>query len=128
LSRRGVASAAARAAAARSFAASFAHLGSDVDETFSRFFDEDVPHHGSLLAFALSPRLDGGRAQPDRCPLCRFPTRTLLAEPDGLPAKVTEEIVSDFPEWTPVAGICGQCAELYRARPLARQSKAALPR
>jgi hypothetical protein len=62
-----------------------------------------------------------------RCPLCRFPTYAPEPNPEQLAAEVVARIVADFADWQPRHGLCGQCAELYRARPLSAGAAESLP-
>ncbi len=76
-----------------------------------------------LVALALDPEAGFGlrpaaRASTGRCPLCGFPTAELEPRPELLPVEVVDEIASEFPSWRAEQGICPQCADLYRARPM----------
>lgn len=116
------------------FMRTFSMCGPSGQEAFLRFFESSSQTHRDLIAFAEDP---DGRIEPcgaaaaspgtQRCPLCHFPgpnsaTATNLAD------WVVEEIAVDFPHWRPEHGLCGQCADLYRAREISRCAAAALPR
>jgi hypothetical protein len=78
---------------------------------------------------ALSPT--EGPCQPGHgghCPLCQFPTYTFEPQPDRLSTSVIAHIQQDFPAWRPAHGVCPQCAELYRARPLSTGAVQQLPK
>ncbi|MBI3028232.1 MAG: hypothetical protein HYY64_01810 [Candidatus Rokubacteria bacterium] len=111
LSRLGWAPAGVRAERLGEFKRSFPTLGERAEVEFERFFNATWLRHAELVAFAADPPGGGGC-----CPLCRFPTHAFEPEPDLLPPAVKERIRSDFPEWEPAAGLCLQCADLYRAR------------
>jgi hypothetical protein len=130
LARRGVAAGDAVADARRAFTAAFPMLGPAVDESFQRFFDGEIRTHAEWAAFAAAPcgEEEGVSLLPGgRCTLCRFPTYSPEPEPRSLPPSVITRIVSDFPNWRPAAGLCRQCADLYRAELLSRQALAELP-
>ncbi len=130
LVRRAVAPAGARESAQLAFAAAFPMLGAATDTAFARFFDGFALTHAELLAFATAPRLQqaGGAFPPGgRCPLCRFPTYAPEPAPEQLPGAVIERIVGDFPDWHATDGLCSQCADLYRARPLSASAAQVLP-
>jgi hypothetical protein len=130
LVRRGVAGPEATDGAQRTFAAAFPMLHETIDESFRRFFAGEVHTHAEWAAFATAPcgverhapLVPGGR-----CPLCRFPTHAPEPAPHSLPADVIAGIVADFPSWSLSAGLCRQCADLYRAEVLSRQALADLP-
>ena len=114
----------ARAARLREFTGVFASLGEEAGTCFERIFSGPRPRHPELVALAADPEAGFGLRPPGhagggRCPLCGFPTADLEPRPDLLPARVVEEIVSEFPSWGPQGGICPQCADLYRARTVA---------
>ncbi len=111
LSRLGRAPAGCRAERLDEFRRSFPTLGDRAEAAFERFFSAASLRHAELVAFALDP--GSGRGC---CPLCRFPTHAFEPRPDELPSAVRQRIGSDFPEWKPAAGLCLQCADLYRAR------------
>jgi hypothetical protein len=129
LARRGIVDESAIAAARRTFEAAFPMLGAACPESFQRFFDGRIRAHAAWSAFATAPHgpRSASLAPGGRCPLCRFPSYAPEAEPESLPASVVALIVSDFPTWTPGAGLCRQCADLYRAAVLSRQALAELP-
>lgn len=113
LSRLGRAPASARIDRWRDFIRAFPELGEGAEAAFARFWDGPRPAHADLLAFAAG-EADGTR-RPE-CPLCRLPARDFEPEPETLPEAVATAIAGDFPWWTPDAGLCRRCAELYRAR------------
>jgi hypothetical protein len=130
LERRGLAREDAVDAARRAFAAAFPMLRETLDESFRRFFVGEVHTHAQWAAFATAPRGadDGVTLVPGgRCPLCRFPTHAPEAAPQSLSPEVVARIVADFPTWSISAGLCRQCADLYRAEALSRQALAELP-
>ena len=129
--RRGVATEDAVADARRAFADAFPMLGPAVGERFQRFVDGEIRTHAEWAAFAAMPRGECEAASlvpGGRCPLCRFPTYSHEPEPRSLPRTVVKRIISDFPSWNPAAGLCRQCADLYRAELLSMQAAAELPR
>jgi hypothetical protein len=123
LARLGWAPAEVRADRLGEFKRAFPMLGARAEAAFDRFFGAAFRSHAELVAFVVDP---GGllaepssSAQPDgRCPLCRFPTHAFEPEPGRLPRAVREEVRRDFPGWDPAAGLCLQCADLYRSRSL----------
>lgn len=130
LARRGVADDALIARAQRGFAAAFPMLGETAAAAFKRFFTADTPAHAALVAFAVAPRGVGAGEQlipGGRCPLCGFPTHAPEVEPEHLPADLIARISTAFPAWRPDHGLCRQCADLYRARPMSLAAAAALP-
>ncbi|MBI1815171.1 MAG: hypothetical protein HYR72_09350 [Deltaproteobacteria bacterium] len=131
LHRRGVASPDAKAVAHRGFVAAFPGLGdAEADETFEHFFDSTTCSHADLVAFALTPHARGaarGLVAGGRCPLCRFSTYTPEPAPEDLPNEVVACIAQDFADWQPTDGLCRQCADLYRARPMSIAAAERLP-
>lgn len=131
LVRRGVATDDAVADARRAFAAAFPMLGPAVDETFQGLVDGEIRTHAEWAAFAVAPRGEheaGSLVPGGRCPLCHFSTYSPEPEPRSLPHTVVKRIISDFPSWNPAAGLCRQCADLYRAEILSLRAAAELPR
>lgn len=123
LARLGWAPAGIRAERLGEFRRTFPMLGDLTETAFERFFDGAALRHPDLVAFAIAPEsmLDGsssGSSPGGRCALCRFPTHTFEPRPDTLPSAVGDRIRADFPEWDPAAGLCLQCADLYRASAL----------
>ena len=123
LSRLGWASAGVRAARLNEFRQAFPMLGELTEPVFDRFFSAPSLCHADLVVFAVNP--DCSPAGPSRgsypgahCPLCRFPTYVFEPKPDRLPPAAREAIRHDFSEWDPSAGLCLQCADLYRSRSL----------
>lgn len=99
----------------------FSMLGDQTDQIFGRLFDNHLPTHADLVAFACNPRAAAGHAIPrlhpgSRCPLCGFPTHRFEPEPERLGAEVVAAITQDFPTWEPCLSLCMQCADLYRSR------------
>jgi hypothetical protein len=130
LVRRGHAGEELRRAVYAGFSAAFPMHGDSVDAAFMRFFTADHPTHRELAACGADARASAGSrglAPGARCPLCRCPT--YAAEPDAaaLPRAVIEQIRADFPTWEPAAGLCRQCADLYRARPRSVAAAHSLP-
>jgi hypothetical protein len=130
LARRGLATEHGADEARNAFAAGFPMLGTGLDETFRRLYDGEMRHHAEWAALAvrplgeqeMTPLVPGGR-----CPLCRFATYSPESDCETLPPAVVERIVADFPTWAPAAGLCRQCADLYRAHPLSLRAAAELP-
>ena len=121
LSRLGWAPAGTRARRLAEFARAFPMLGGRAEEAFDCLFGSESRRHGELVAFASDPesmidRSSGGGRAGGCCPLCRFPTHAFEPEPRRLPHAAREAVRHDFPEWDPSAGLCLQCADLYRAR------------
>jgi hypothetical protein len=130
LVRRGVATEQAVDAARRTFAAAFPMLRETLDESFRRFFAGEVHTHVEWAALATAPRGadEGASLLPGgRCPLCRFPTHAPEPAPQSLSPEVVARIVADSPAWSVSAGLCRQCADLYRAEVLSRRALAELP-
>lgn len=96
---------------------------------FRRFFNGARPTHAEILALAIGGGMSASGAGPDAgpraCALCRFPSAVLDTKGRGMKPATIEAIRADFPAWTPEAGICLQCADLYDAR---RNLAAAAPR
>jgi hypothetical protein len=107
LARLGWAPPGTRAERLAAFRRAFPMLGERAEAAFDRFFGAEALQHADLVAFA---------ARGGRCPLCRFPTHAFEPEPHRLPHAAREAIRHDFPEWDPSAGLCLQCADLYRSR------------
>lgn len=125
----------------RDFVRAFPMVGERTPEIFSPFFDGGSQTHADLMAFAQDPdaALRGptpgspsetyrGNRRGGRCPVCRFPTYDLEPEPERLSPDLVARVQEDFPTWLPGQGICPQCAELYRARPLSASAAALLPK
>jgi len=114
------------------FRHAFPMLDGESDEFFRRFFDAAEPRHDELAAFAFDPRaatntLSNQAVAGTHCSLCRFPTHTFESAPANLGAEVLAAIKEDFPDWTPVKGVCVQCADLYRGRQLSMAALKLLP-
>ena len=117
LARRGWANPEARAQRAFEFRAVFPMLGERLAEVFDAWFDGERPSHGQLVDFARAPDRAGARpAGGGRCSLCNLPSFALIEEASRLPPALLALIQTDFPDWRPSDGICGQCADLYDAR------------
>lgn len=112
LARRGHAPASVHAERLREFEQAFPALGDRAQGEFERFFGAAELTHAELVAFARS-----GSVSRIACPLCCLPTRVFETTAERLPRAVIEAIVADFPAWTPAAGLCSRCAELYGSRP-----------
>ena len=133
LFRRGWAPAGIREKRLAEFAATFSIRDREAEEKFRPFFDSDSQTHSELMAFAVNPgtKIDrslGGKSQARPCPLCRFPSFSIIEGAVGLSTEARDEITVDFPEWLPEQGLCCQCADLYRARHMSRSAEATLPR
>ena len=98
------------------FARAFRALGIRQRERLRSHFSDSGRRrtHATLLAAARDPWsfLDEPRSgtwpgMP--CPLCGFPTH------DWAKDAPRKSIRCDFPDWEPGDGVCGQCAEIYRA-------------
>jgi len=102
------------------------------ERLFDRFYDNQQPRHAELARVALDPMCgsdDPGlqAAWASHCPLCKFPTQSFEPAPQNLAADVRAEIASDFPDWSPDLGLCTQCADLYRSRPMSMAALKTLP-
>jgi hypothetical protein len=111
------------------FAASFGTLDAAAPAAFDALFDDPTPTHARLVALATAPRaaIGGPGTGPIVCPLCECPSTRGLTDGALLPDEVQDDIVGDFPAWSVEDGCCRQCADLYRARPLARAEAATFP-
>ena len=114
------------------FICAFPMLEQDAAECFERFYDAEKPAHPELAAFAFDPRAaagvsTGGSVAGTHCPLCKFPSHSFEAKPDQLSEEVLAAIAHDFPHWTPVLGLCAQCADLYRSSHLSLAAARLLP-
>lgn len=112
------------------FRQAFPMLEKTVEPCFKRFFDAEKPKHSEIAAFAFDPRALGENQRPiagTHCPLCKFPTHSFEPEPESLGDDLLALIQRDFPKWTPDQGLCGQCADLYRASRLSMAAAMALP-
>jgi hypothetical protein len=130
LERRGVAAADAIADARRAFAAAFPMLGEGAEETLRRILEGGLHAHAEWAALAAGSLAEHHTimlAPGGRCPLCRFATFSPELSPEALPPSVVERIVADFPTWKPGAGLCRQCADLYRSQLLSSRAAAELP-
>lgn len=123
LARAGRARAGVRAERLSDFARAFPMPEERTDEAFAHFFEGMSLTHSELMAFAIDPEPAlgqklGGPYPGTRCPLCGFPTHAFEPAPDRFSKAVVDEIQSEFPGWTAAAGLCVQCADLYRSRSL----------
>lgn len=114
------------------FACAFPMLQDPLEKSFSRFFDCEQPRHADLARFAFDPRQASGSLQQHaapgtHCPLCRFPTHTFEIDPGELSGEVLAALRQDFPDWSPLQGLCLQCADLYRGRQLSMAALRELP-
>jgi hypothetical protein len=105
------------------FARAFPMVRERTETAFARFFEGTSLTHSELVAFAADPERalgwDRGEPSPgERCSLCGFPTHTFEPEPERLSPEVIVRIRQDLPGWDPAAGLCQQCADLYRSRSL----------
>jgi hypothetical protein len=107
------------------FQAAFSMLGEAAGPCFEALFRGSRPDHAWLLSAAADPaemaevRVAGGGC----CPLCRMPTATLAPHPERLEPAVVEAVKRDFGDWTPAAGLCLQCADLYRSRAVSTKAE-----
>jgi hypothetical protein len=113
------------------FTRTFPMLADHLEEAYSRFADGTTLSHNDLVGFVIDPGGVAGSApfprNPDlpilhqhpragqRCPLCGFPTHSFTANPEQLPPEVVARIRADFADWTPIRGLCQQCANLYHS-------------
>ena len=114
------------------FRTAFPMLDKECEELFERFFDAAEPRHKKLAAFAFDPRaatdhLTNHAVAGTHCSLCRFPTHAFESAPANLSAEILAAIEADFPNWTPIKGLCVQCANLYRGRQLSMAALKLLP-
>ncbi len=143
LARRGWAPPSIRDRRFQEFAGTFPMLSARVEDTFSFFFAGLSLTHADFVTFATTPQASlvpvsgsesanpqsaiparrdvggaGGRnpQSGERCPLCGFPTHAFAPDPDQLPRVVIDRVQTDFPAWSPILGLCRQCADLYHAR------------
>jgi hypothetical protein len=129
MARRGWAPQSARADRLQEFVRAFPMLGVEAEQLFKIFFDQDAHTHRELVAFATDSRTGfrDAAAPGSRCPLCGFPTYDFAPEAEKLPEKILAAIADDFPAWLPAHGLCGQCADLYRAREMSLRVARGLP-
>jgi hypothetical protein len=130
--RRGWCAAPVREQQLNDFRTAFPMLDKQCEELFERFFDAAEPRHKELAAFAFDPRaatdnLSNQALAGTHCSLCRFPTHAFASEPASLGTEVLAAIKEDFPDWTPIKGLCVQCADLYRGRQLSMAALKLLP-
>lgn len=116
----------------RDFCRAFPMFGEESRKVFSHFFDRDPHAHPELIALASDPsrRIEDLRATPhpgSRCPLCGFPTHAFEPQPELLPPSLVAQVAQDYPQWQPSHGLCTQCADLYRARPISASAAMSLP-
>jgi len=114
------------------FRRAFPMLDRECEELFDRFYAAPEPRHKELAAFAFDPRAatDSFANQAvagTHCSLCRFPTHAFASEPTNLDADVLAAIKEDFPDWTPIKGLCVQCADLYHGRQMSMDALRLLP-
>jgi len=114
------------------FHRAFPMLDGECDTYFKRFFDAAEPRHNELASFAFDPRaatdsVSNQAVAGTHCSLCRFPSHAFESAPAHLGAEVLAAIKEDFPEWTPVKGLCVQCADLYRGRQMSMDALRCLP-
>ncbi|MBI4161766.1 MAG: hypothetical protein HY509_04890, partial [Acidobacteria bacterium] len=112
-----------RKARREEFLAAFPTLGEAAERTFTALFEDPHPRHATLVRLALLARGEASGC----CPLCRLPAPDLVREPARVPAHLVALVRTDFPDWDPGEGLCPQCAELYRARPLSALAAGRLP-
>jgi hypothetical protein len=130
--RRGWLRASARSQHLCDFAISFPMLRGEIENVFTRFFDQEPHSHPEFVAFSQNPRAAFGNVtvglQPgSRCALCGFPTYTFVPQPESLDRLTIAEILHDFPQWHPSDGLCAQCGDLYRAKCLSLEAAKLLP-
>ncbi len=128
---RGRLDASARGARLAEFGRAFAGLGGSTEPCFDRLFGPARPTHNDLIALAIDPGsafgLGGGIEASPRCGVCSFPTVDLEPEPALLSKTVVAAILEEIPGWGIGKGICRQCADLYRARPMSLAAAGLLP-
>lgn len=132
MARRGWCAATVREQQLNDFRTAFPMLDKQCEEFFERFFDAAELRHKDLAAFAFDPRaatdnLSNQAVAGTHCSLCRFPTHAFASEPANLGADVLAAIKEDFPDWTPIKGLCVQCADLYRGRKMSMDALRLLP-
>jgi hypothetical protein len=129
LVREGKLDASARERSWEEFTAVFGTLDDAAPGAFAELFADLAPTHAGLIALATAPRavVVGPEAGPVACPLCGCPSAWGLVDGATLDVASRMEIGGDFPDWTPRAGCCRQCADLYAARRLSRAEAASLP-
>ncbi len=92
-----------------------------LERTFERLWESPRPSHTQLMKMATHPgqvlfeSWDGTiRFLPgSRCPLCRFPSRSLRQGTEEIPVPLAREIQRDFPGWRSGLGACERCLEAY---------------
>lgn len=117
LLRRGKLPPAARRTRLADFVRAFPALEEGVEAAFERFFGAERCTHADLLAFAAS-------AAPVACPLCGLPAGAWTPAPERLAPPVLAAIRREFPAWSPAAGLCRRCAEVYACRAAAAVGRA----
>jgi hypothetical protein len=130
MSRRGWIPPAVRARDLSLFEEAFPGVHDAAGELFAIFFDRETHTHGELVVFASNPRAalpSNAASAGSRCPVCGFPSHSFEPSLEQLPAETVAAIRQDFPHWEPAAGICRQCADLYRAKPLSMEAAKLLP-
>jgi hypothetical protein len=93
-----------------------------VARVVDRLWDGPRPTFDELRTWAVRPADLVAHVAPgsgdlllaDRCPLCGFPSFDLVAPEPALAVLVANE----YPDWQPMAGLCGRCADRYRLRSL----------
>lgn len=101
------------------FSSVFPVSADDAESAFAQWFDTPDHTHSQLVAFAHRPGVG-----TSRCPLCKAAAFGLQS-PQLEPA-VVEAIRLDYADWTPDAGLCQQCADLYGSRARAARDAALL--
>jgi hypothetical protein len=128
----GLASSSLRDRRLQDFTRTFPMFGERAPSALDRLFAGGPHTHGDLVAFARHPEdllefsLTNHRGAC--CPICRFPTCDFEPGEMGLSFDLVARIRADFPFWDAERGICRQCADLYRARPLSSSDLALIPR
>ncbi len=111
----------------RDFAATFGFLGEECEREFPRWFETSSPTHAALLSYAIDPAAGAGllglpgSVSRGICPLCRCPGPLQFADREPSADGLVHAVRSDFPQWNPAEGLCRQCADLYRMRPVGQR-------
>lgn len=112
------------------FAEAFPRVHDAAGELFTMFFDRETHTHDELVAFASNPQAalpSNSASAGSRCPVCGFPSHSFESAPEQLAAETVTAIRQDFPHWEPSAGICRQCADLYRVHRQSMEAAKLLP-
>jgi hypothetical protein len=99
----------------------FAGPQKEQEIAFSFFFDNWPHTHKELVAAALFPESwftssNPGAESKGQCPLCHFPSFTLLSVTASFPTDLVNQMQEQHPNWNPTLPVCQQCADLYELR------------